>query len=39
MAAGVIDGRNDNTLAPQEYMSRAEVTVIIERLLQKSGLI
>jgi len=37
--AGIVSGRSDVQLAPQEHISRAEVAVIIQRLLQKSGLI
>ncbi|OPH58158.1 hypothetical protein BC351_24790 [Paenibacillus ferrarius] len=37
--AGIVDGRNGALLAPKGYMTRAEVATIIQRLLQKSGLI
>jgi len=37
--AGVVSGRSAATLAPTAYMTRAEVATIIQRLLQKSGLI
>jgi len=36
---GVVLGKPNNTIAAKDYITRAEVTVIIERLLQKSGLI
>ncbi|SFM50839.1 Fibronectin type III domain-containing protein, partial [Paenibacillus sp. 1_12] len=37
--AGVISGRNSTGLAPKAYITRAEVAMIIQRLLQKSELI
>ncbi|WP_391573628.1 S-layer homology domain-containing protein [Cohnella sp.] len=37
--AGIVTGTNDGLLAPKELIRRAEVAVMIERLLQKSGLI
>ncbi|BFT69536.1 S-layer homology domain-containing protein [Paenibacillus sp. P36] len=37
--AGLVAGRNGDELAPKDYMTRAEVAAIIQRLLQKSGLI
>lgn len=37
--SGVITGRNDSKLAPKANITRAEVAVIMERLLQKSSLI
>ncbi|NQX66445.1 Ig-like domain-containing protein [Paenibacillus alba] len=37
--AGIVVGRNGALLAPKGYMTRAEVATIIQRLLQKSGLI
>lgn len=36
---GLISGRNPNTLAPKDNITRAEVAVIVQRLLQRSGLI
>ncbi|MDD3169078.1 MAG: S-layer homology domain-containing protein, partial [Eubacteriales bacterium] len=36
---GVVSGRNGNLIAPKENITRAEVAVIVERLLQKSDLI
>jgi hypothetical protein len=36
---GVVSGRENNTLAPKAYVTRAEVAVMAERLLQKSDLI
>ncbi|RKP54130.1 hypothetical protein D7Z26_12160 [Cohnella endophytica] len=39
MQAGIVSGRNGALLAPKAYMTRAEVPVIIQRLLQKSDLI
>ncbi|WP_213509017.1 S-layer homology domain-containing protein [Paenibacillus faecis] len=39
LAAGLITGRADGRLAPQSSVTRAEVAIIVERLLQKSGLI
>jgi hypothetical protein len=36
---GIVSGRNDNFLAPKENITRAEVAVIVRRLLQKSNLI
>jgi hypothetical protein len=37
--AGIVMGKDNNKIAPQEDITRAEVAVIIERLLQKSSLI
>ncbi|RED84238.1 S-layer homology domain-containing protein [Cohnella phaseoli] len=37
--AGVVTGRNATTLAPKAYITRAETAAIVQRLLQKSGLI
>lgn len=37
--AGLVTGRSASALAPQAYMTRAEVAALVERLLQKSGLI
>ncbi len=37
--AGIISGKGNETLAPTDNMTRAEVSVIVQRLLQKSGLI
>ncbi|TBL71095.1 S-layer homology domain-containing protein [Paenibacillus thalictri] len=37
--AGIITGRSGTTLAPQAFITRAEVAAILQRLLQKSGLI
>lgn len=36
---GVISGRSGNIIAPKDNITRAEVAVIVQRLLQKSGLI
>lgn len=37
--AGVVAGEPGGTIAPQDKITRAEVAVIVQRLLQKSGLI
>jgi len=37
--AGIVYGTTENTLSPKDNITRAEVAVIVERLLQKSGLI
>ncbi|MGG2993300.1 S-layer homology domain-containing protein [Paenibacillus macerans] len=37
--AGIVSGRSGTALDPKDYMTRAEVATIIQRLLQKSGLI
>ncbi|WCN38340.1 DUF4073 domain-containing protein [Aneurinibacillus uraniidurans] len=37
--AGLVSGRNGQQLAPKEFISRAEVAAIVQRLLQKSELI
>lgn len=37
--AGIVSGRSADALAPQGHMTRAEVAVIMQKLLQKSGLI
>jgi len=37
--SGMISGKNSITLAPKDFTTRAEVAVIVKRLLQKSNLI
>ena len=37
--AGIVEGRDNKTLAPKENITRAEATVMIEKLLQKANLI
>ncbi|MFC0392918.1 S-layer homology domain-containing protein, partial [Paenibacillus mendelii] len=37
--SGIVSGRNNTRLAPKANMTRAEVAVIIQKLLQKSDLI
>ena len=37
--AGIVAGRTETQLAPKAFITRAEAVVIIQRLLQKSGLI
>ncbi|WIV20581.1 Ig-like domain-containing protein [Paenibacillus polygoni] len=37
--AGIINGKNMKMLAPKDDVTRAEIAVIMQRLLQKSGLI
>ncbi|THF76233.1 S-layer homology domain-containing protein [Cohnella fermenti] len=39
LQAGVISGRNDNTLAPQASITRAEAAVLVQNLLRESELI
>ncbi|WP_168119535.1 S-layer homology domain-containing protein [Paenibacillus sp. HB172176] len=39
LKAGIITGRDDHEVAPAANMTRAEVAVIVERLLKQSGLI
>ncbi|MNO29393.1 Endo-1,4-beta-xylanase A precursor [compost metagenome] len=39
LQAGLISGRSGTQLAPQSPVTRAEVAVMLQRLLQKSGLI
>lgn len=36
---GVVSGIGDQTLAPKSFVTRAEVAAMVQRLLQKSGLI
>jgi len=36
---GIVSGRSETSLAPKDNITRAEVTVIVRRLLQQSGLI
>ncbi|NLK53166.1 MAG: hypothetical protein GX295_12110 [Syntrophomonadaceae bacterium] len=36
---GIVSGRNSNLIAPKDHITRAEVAVIVRRLLQKSNLI
>ncbi|WP_410770336.1 S-layer homology domain-containing protein [Fontibacillus sp. BL9] len=38
VSAGIVSGRNEEKLVPKANVSRAEVALIIERLLTKSGL-
>ncbi|MFA9423418.1 MAG: S-layer homology domain-containing protein, partial [Sedimentibacter sp.] len=37
--AGIVTGRTDNQIAPNNNITRAEVAVMVQRLLQKSNLI
>lgn len=37
--AGIVSGRNNTQLAPKANITRAEVAAIVQKLLQKSGLI
>ncbi|QGG57371.1 S-layer homology domain-containing protein [Paenibacillus sp. B01] len=37
--SGIVSGRSDALLAPKAFMTRAEVAMIVQRLLQKSELI
>ncbi|MFS0723425.1 family 16 glycoside hydrolase [Paenibacillus sp. 1P07SE] len=39
LQAGIIQGRDGNVLAPKGNLTRAEVAVMVTRLLQQSGLI
>lgn len=39
LKTGVITGRDGGRIAPKDTITRAEVAVIVERLLEKSGLI
>ena len=39
LKAGIVSGRGNSTIAPKNYITRAEVAVMLQRLLQKSGLI
>jgi len=39
LLAGVVSGRSSSELAPKAFISRAEVAVIVQRLLQNSDLI
>ncbi|WP_060861571.1 cadherin-like beta sandwich domain-containing protein [Paenibacillus riograndensis] len=39
LEAGLITGRSGTGLAPQSHVTRAEVAVLLQRLLKKSGLI
>ncbi|GGD91556.1 S-layer homology domain-containing protein [Paenibacillus nasutitermitis] len=39
LQAGIVSGRSSTILAPQANITRAEVAAVMERLLQKSGLI
>jgi uncharacterized protein YjdB len=39
VSAGIISGRSHDELAPKAFITRAEVAMIVQRLLQKSGLI
>ena len=39
VSAGVVNGRDKNTIAPKAEITRAEIAVIVQRLLKKSALI
>ncbi|MNV71894.1 hypothetical protein D3C71_1649400 [compost metagenome] len=39
LEAGLINGLPGNRLAPQQSVTRAEVTTLVQRLLSKAGLI
>ena len=39
LKSGVVTGSSETTLSPKAYVTRAEVAVMVQRLLQKSGLI
>ena len=39
LETGITSGRGNNTIAPKSFITRAEVAVMAERLLKKSGLI
>lgn len=39
LQAGIVTGRSETVLAPQDYVSRAEVAVMVRRLLSKADLI
>ncbi len=39
LSEGISNGRTESTIAPEAYITRAEVAVMVERLLQKSNLI
>jgi len=39
VSAGLVNGKGSSIIAPQDNITRAEVAVIVERLLQKSELI
>lgn len=39
LKTGIITGRSNNTISPKNCITRAEVAVIVQRLLQKSNLI
>jgi len=39
LQAGIVSGRSDTALAPEDFITRAEVAAMVQRLLQKSDLI
>jgi hypothetical protein len=39
LKTGMVTGRTNDTIAPKDCITRAEVAVIVQRLLQKSDLI
>jgi len=39
IAAGLFNGQSGKQLAPQKWVTRAEVATLVERLLRESGLI
>ena|GEM_PF-1986052 len=39
LQAGIVSGRSETALAPKAFITRAEAAVIVQKLLQQSGLI
>ena len=39
LKSGITSGTSTTTISPKEYITRAEVAVMVQRLLQKSALI
>jgi len=39
LKAGIVAGKTASTISPKDYVTRAEVAVMVQRLLQKCGLI
>lgn len=39
LKTGIVTGTTTSTISPKDYVTRAEVAVMVQRLLQKSGLI
>lgn len=39
LKARIVSGKGESKIAPKDYVTRAEVAIMVQRLLQESGLI